>query len=87
MNKIYFPKLKLAFELNGPFHYRPIYGKEKFNRIKQMDEQKKAICKSKGIDLVIIDTQNQLQFTEQSSTMYVEAILRRMDERLKSTVY
>ena len=84
---IYFPKLKLAFELNGPFHYRPIYGEKKFNRIKKMDEQKKSLCKTKGIELVSIDTQNQLQFTEQSSIIYVEAITRRVDEWMKSTVY
>ena len=84
---IYFPKLKLAFELNGPFHYRPIYGEEKFNRIKKMDEQKKSLCKAKGIELVSIDTQNQLQFTEQSSIIYVEAITRRMAERPKAPVY
>ena len=84
---IYFPKLKLAFELNWPFHYRPIYGEKKFNRIKKMDEQKKSLCKTKGIELVSIDTQNQLQFTEQSSIIYVEAITRRVDEWMKSTVY
>jgi len=84
---IYFPKLKLAFELNGPFHYRPIYGEEKFNRIKKIDEQKKKLCKDKGIELVIIDTQKQLQFTEQSSIIYLEAITRRMAERSKASAY
>jgi len=27
---IYIPSLKLAFELNGIFHYEPIFGKENF---------------------------------------------------------
>jgi very-short-patch-repair endonuclease len=84
---IYFPKLKLAIEINGPFHYRPIYGEEKFNRIKELDEQKRVLCEQKNIKLISIDTQNQLQFSEKSSIMYIDEILRRVDERLKSTVY
>ena len=30
---IYIPSFKLAFELNGIFHYEPIYGEEKLNQI------------------------------------------------------
>lgn len=84
---IYFPKLKLAIEINGPFHYRPIYGEEKFNRIKEIDKQKKVLCEQNEIELLSIDTQDQLQFSEKSSIVYIEEILRRVDERLKSTVY
>jgi hypothetical protein len=84
---IYFPKLKLAIEINGPFHYRPIYGEEKFNRIKEIDKQKKVLCEQNEIELLSINTQEQLQFSEKSSIVYIEEILRRVDERLKSTVY
>ena len=83
---IYFPKLKIAFEINGPFHYRPIYGEEKFQRIVKMDQQKKLLCEQNGIDLFIIDAQYQLQFTEESSKIYIEEIISRVDERLKSAV-
>jgi len=30
---IYIPSLKLAFELNGIFHYEPIYAEDKLNQI------------------------------------------------------
>ena len=30
---VYVPSLNLAFELNGIFHYEPIYGEKKLNQI------------------------------------------------------
>ena len=38
---IYIDKLKLAFEINGIVHYKPIYGKEKFDKIVKKDILKK----------------------------------------------
>lgn len=34
----YFPTLRLAIELNGIFHYEPIYGKDKLKKIVQNDQ-------------------------------------------------
>jgi len=34
---IYIPILNLAFELNGIFHYEPIYGQDKLNQIQNND--------------------------------------------------
>ena len=53
---IYIPELKLAFELNGIFHYEPIYGTEKLNQIKNNDNRKFQACLEKEIELCIIDT-------------------------------
>ncbi len=53
---IYIPELKLAFELNGIFHYEPIYGEEKLNQIQNNDNRKFQACLEKGIELCIIDT-------------------------------
>ncbi len=36
---IYFPDLRLAFELNGIFHYEPIYGVGKLDLIQDRDRQ------------------------------------------------
>ena len=51
----YFPDLKFAIELNGIFHYEPIYGETKFNQIQNNDKQKLIRCYEKGIELCIID--------------------------------
>jgi hypothetical protein len=41
---IYVPSLRLAFELNGVFHYEPIYGPEKLASIQTNDERKFQAC-------------------------------------------
>ena len=53
---IYIPKLKLAFELNGIFHYEPIFGQDKLNKISNNDDRKFQACIERGIELCIIDT-------------------------------
>lgn len=53
---IYFPTLKLAIELNGIFHYEPIYGQEKLNSIQNNDHRKFQACLEMGIELVIVDS-------------------------------
>jgi hypothetical protein len=50
----YFPDLKIAIEINGIFHYKPIYGLDKLNRIKKNDRQKKKLCKQDNIKLYIL---------------------------------
>jgi len=71
---IYVPKLKLAFELNGVFHYEPIYGKEKLAQIENNDERKFQACLEAGIELCIIDTSAQNKFTKKSSQKYLNII-------------
>lgn len=71
---IYIPSLKLAFELNGIFHYEPIYGPEKLTYIQNNDNRKFQACLERGIELCIIDTSSQTRFTEKSSQKYLEII-------------
>lgn len=52
---IYFPKLKLAIQINGPVHFKPIYGKEKYLRIIELDEIKRIKCNNLNIILNEID--------------------------------
>jgi len=53
---IYIPEINLAFELNGIFHYEPIYGEEKLKKVQNNDERKFQACLEKNIELCIIDT-------------------------------
>ena len=56
----YFPALKLAFEINGIFHYEPIYGGTEglVERVKK-DTQKFERCNESGITLTVIDVYHQ----------------------------
>ena len=80
---IYFPSLKIAFELNGIFHYEPIYGKEKLASIQNNDNRKFQACLERGIELVIIDTSMEKYFTEKSSQKYLEIIINIITEKLE----
>lgn len=71
---IYIPSLKLAFELNGVFHYEPIYGQNRLNKIKNNDDRKFQACLEQGIELCIIDTSQQKYFKEQSSIKFFNII-------------
>lgn len=51
---IYIPNLKLAFEINGIFHYKPIFGQDKLNNIIRKDVLKNKLCKENGITLITI---------------------------------
>lgn len=73
---IYIPSLKLAFELNGIFHYEPIYGEDKLNQIQNNDERKFQLCLKHGIELCIIDTSNQKYFKPKTSNKYLDIIIR-----------
>ena len=62
---IYLPQLRLAIELNGIVHYEPIYGSDKFEKIKNNDQNKTIACYEQGIELAIIDTST-LKYNKES---------------------
>jgi hypothetical protein len=72
---IYIPKLKLAFELNGIFHYEPIFGPEKLARVKNNDNRKFQACLEKCIELCIIDVSKFTYFKEQKAKQYLDIII------------
>lgn len=78
---IYFPNLKLAFELNGIFHYEPIFGDEKLQETIGHDKQKFKLCREKNISLCIIDTSSQRHFTEKSSQKFLDIITEIIKEK------
>lgn len=82
---IYIPSLKLAFELNGIFHYEPIFGKEELEKKKNNDNRKFQACIENGIELCIIDTSKQVYFKEQTSLKYLEIITNLIKLKLDQT--
>jgi hypothetical protein len=81
---IYIPSLKLAFELNGIFHYEPIYGAEKLSQIKNNDNRKYQACLEHGIELCIIDTTHIKHFNSKKADVYVEIITDLVNNKLLS---
>ena len=79
---IFIPSINIAFELNGIFHYEPIFGPHKLNRIKFNDLLKSDLCYKQKIDLCVIDTSNQKYFKPESSKAYLDIILTIIKERL-----
>jgi hypothetical protein len=73
---IYIPSLKLAFELNGIFHYEPVYGQEKLDKILNNDNRKFQACFEKNISLCIIDVSKEKYFKEKLSNKYLDIICK-----------
>ena len=49
------PCLGLAFELNGPFHYKPIFGMEKLIQTQKIDREKLQKSIEMNINLIVIN--------------------------------
>ena len=80
---IYIPSLNLAIELNGIFHYEPIYGVDKLLKIQENDQSKSKACHDAKIDLCIIDTSQQKYVKPKTSQKYLDIIIKIINERLR----
>ena len=76
---IYIPSLKFAIELNGIFHYEPIYGKEKLAQIQNNDNRKFQACIERGISLASIDTSAMRYYKKASSEKYLKIVTDLID--------
>ena len=72
---IYIPLLKVAFEIQGIFHYEPIFGQQKLEQIRKNDLEKIDKCKELSIDLIHIDTRVQKTFSKRSSKQFLDKII------------
>lgn len=80
---IYFPELKLAVELNGIFHYEPIYGNTKFKKIINNDNRKFQACLENNIELIIIDVSYMQHFNINDAKLYYKIITNILLEKIK----
>jgi len=78
---IYIPSLKLAFELNGIFHYEPIYGQDKLNQIQNNDNRKFQACIENGIEFCSIDTSTLINFKEHKAIKYLLIITKIINDK------
>lgn len=80
---IYIPSLNLSFELNGIFHYEPIYGQNKLDKVQNNDDRKIQACIEKGIEFCIIDTSQQKYFKEESSQKFLSIIISIINNKIQ----
>ncbi|WP_146131531.1 hypothetical protein [Merismopedia glauca] len=79
---IYIPSITLAIELNGIFHYEPIYGKNKLLQIQNNDKRKFQACLEIGIELCWIDTSSLTYFKVNKAQNYLQIITQIIDSKL-----
>ena len=79
---IYIPSIKLAFELNGIFHYEPIFGVDKLESIQNNDQRKFQACIENSIELCIIDASSMKNFKEKKAARFLSIINRIIQQKL-----
>lgn len=79
---IYIPSLKLAFELNGIFHYEPIYGEKTLLKIQNNDARKFQACLEKQIEFCIIDVSTYMHHKPEKAQKYLTIIKNIIDSKL-----
>ena len=80
---IYIPSLKLGVEINGVFHYEPIYGPEQLARVQNNDRRKFQACLEKGIEFCVINT-GKVPFSERSSVPFLAIVKNLIDMKLET---
>jgi hypothetical protein len=83
---IYIPHLDLAFEINGPTHYKVIFDEEKLLRTQTMDKEKSDECKKRNIKLLIIDVSNDGK-SKTIQAQRIQEIVKIIDDRMQDLNY
>jgi len=78
------PEIKYAIEINGIFHYKPIFGEGSLVKIKSRDKRKKIKCKALGIKLRVVKPGNSKNGTRQRR---FERVLWELKQRAKEFGY
>lgn len=78
---IYIPSLRLAFELNGIFHYQPIFGNQKLSKIQNRDANKVLGCAKSKVDICVLDISALKYFKEQKAQKYLDIIIDIINDR------
>lgn len=81
----YFPSLLLAIEINGPTHYKPIYGNKVLTNVQNRDFLRSELCKSRNVKLEIIPVMSDTRpITKRNNywNMIKEIILSRISENI-----
>ena len=80
---IFIPFINLAFELNGIFHYEPIFGLDKLTKTEKRDSRKMFICAKKQIELCVIDTTSLKYFKEKNAQKFLDIIVNVINKKME----
>lgn len=72
---IFIPSLNLAIEINGIFHYQPIFTEKQFLRVQETDLVKVNLCASKGITLMVLDVSKLKYMIGRNAQPYLDKIV------------
>jgi len=81
---IYIPSFNLAIEINGIFHYKPIFGEDKFNNIIKNDQNKLQACIDEGIEIISIDVSQMNYFKPKKAQKYLDIICQLISNKSKN---
>jgi hypothetical protein len=80
---IWVPSMALAFEIQGPSHYEPIYGMDRLLGEQRNDEEKRQSAKTLNVELVEIDARDFKTFKKNYRLVsIVESILNKIKSKL-----
>ncbi len=71
---VYIKELSLAIEIDGIFHFKPIYGEDKLKRIQILDKKKDDACTKLNINLIRIDVSRMTSSKEVDMLLYLNLI-------------
>lgn len=72
----YISSLNTVIEVNGKYHFKPIYGERKFERVKKLDAVKREYCKKNKIKYIAIKTLNgKIDFNKLYSTLFSKELI------------
>jgi len=81
---IYIPSLKLAIELNGVFHYEPIFGEKKLSQTQNNDKRKLQACIENKISFCTIDTSSLSYFKEKKANKFLKIIIKMINNNFSN---
>ena len=78
---IFIPHLNQAIELNGIFHYEPIFGEKELLRRQRVDKAKAEECKKRNIDLIVINVSKDKR-SKKVQTQRIQEVVKIISDKI-----